>query len=378
MDDGGRFAYLPLLIPTLVLEFVILSLFFWRKPKESNEEDAAGSRRSTDLKTLVGIDVHNQFGVNLAPDIDAVEANLHSTPVMGAEFLRRNKPGESEKKCVCGCGGSKITLLDFETILSPFHFELTFLSYGVLTERILLCTRILSFGYLCGIGIWFHDSLMEIRRENVGWEFFTSWNLYMLSFYYFLAVICSIIGLRTPRLHNKLDVPEGWSKPIRCLGCIVYLLYEVLGASAFMVTTVAFTLLNPNPTFWNCTFHLATTCSIIAELCLNRMTVTLMHLPFGLTWSMMYTIFIWLVVYFGVVVKWPYDFLDTSSPFCFLWYTGLVCLFVFFYTFFTMLSQKKMGLHLAYLHRLEQSRALGLERNLLAAQDNTHTHNYSS
>ncbi len=377
MDENGRFAYLPFLIPTLLVEYIILTLFFWRKPRTSQDDDMGGRRRSTDLKTLVGMDVRNQLSMSLASDIDAVEANLHLTPVIGAEFRSKTQSQEGEKECTCGCEGYNIILLDFETILSPFHFELTFLSYGVETELILLCTRILSFGYLCGIGIWFHDSLMEIRVQNVGWEFFTSWNLYMLSLYYFLAVICSIIGLCTPRTHGKLALQGRWSKPVRCLGCAVYLLYEVLGASAFMVTTVAFTLLDPNPTFWNCTFHLATTCSIIAELCLNRMTVTLMHLPFGLTWSLAYTIFIWLVVYFGVVGKWPYDFLDTSSPFCFLWYTGLVCVFVFYYTFFTTLSQKKMNWHLAYLHRLEQSRQHILETSLLTASDNTHTQSYS-
>ena len=94
MDENGRFAYLPFLIPTLLVEYIILTLFFWRKPRTSQDDDMGGRRRSTDLKTLVGMDVRNQLSMSLASDIDAVEANLHLTPVIGAEFRSKTQSQE--------------------------------------------------------------------------------------------------------------------------------------------------------------------------------------------------------------------------------------------------------------------------------------------
>ena len=138
-----------------------------------------------------------------------------------------------------------------------------------------------------------------------------------------------------------------------------------------MVTTVAFTLLDSNPTFWNCTFHLATTLSIIMES-LNKMTVTFMHLPFGLTWALVYTTFIWLAVWLGAVSQWPYVFLDTSSPLCFLWYSGLVVCFIFYYCLFAAVSQRKMKYHEAYLRTLEENKQTSIHTDLLGAKDNTH------
>jgi hypothetical protein len=378
-----RFAYLPYLAVLLFVEYVLLVLFFWRR---RNRRSRGVARNGKDVRVASSFDVMNPLGIDIEPDEDFLSSfSAEASPDLGStaagddesdyyatQRLRKRKA----RGVVIGCGSCSLELLDSKTIMDPFNFETTFLSYGVWTERLLLFNRVLSFGYLCGVGVWFRAQLQEIRLQNVGWEFFTSWNLYMLSLYYLLAIICSCIGQQTRRRNGQQvgeETRNAWSGWCRALGCTVYLLYEVLGATAFMVTTVAFTLLDPNPTFWNCTFHLATTISIILELLLNKMTVTFMHFPFGLTWALVYTSFIWLAVWLGAVPQWPYMFLDTSSPLCFLWYSGLVMCFIFYYCLFAAVSQRKMRYHEAYLRVLEENKQTNIHTDLLAAKDNTHT-----
>jgi hypothetical protein len=363
LGEGGKFSYLPLLVPFLVIEYMILVIYFWRKHTYyQNSEDEQGANEGK----LNGADTMNRLGLAADEDFLSVEA--------GPPAAGRGEAGAISVGAGIGCGACRVEVMDWSTILEPCRFEAAFLSYGYWSERALLCSRFLSFGYLCGVGVLYRADLVGFKADTVGWQFFTSWNLYMLSFYYSVALLASLIGVNIKRRDGHLEVEtvENWSIFRQRLGVAVYILYEVLGASAFMVTTVAFTLLDSNPSFWNCTFHLATTISIIIELALNRMTVKLMHMPFGLSWAMLYTSFIWLTVWLGGVSSWPYPFLDTSTPYCLLWYSGLVICFLVYFCLFTFLSQTKMKLHEGYLHSVEEAKQVGLESDLLGARDNTY------
>jgi len=135
---------------------------------------------------------------------------------------------------------------------------------------------------------------------------------------------------------------DGWSKPLKLLAIAHHLLFEVAGASAMLVTTVAFSLLNPEFAFWNVTIHFVTMCSLLLEMFLNALPVRLDHCPFNISWALLYLTFIWPIVVTGVVSKWPYAFLDTQDWKCFFWYTGLFLINILFYVVWWLFSVTKM------------------------------------
>jgi hypothetical protein len=57
---------------------------------------------------------------------------------------------------------------------------------------------------------------------------------------------------------------------------------------------------------------------------INGFYVDPLHIIFNLIWAAMFCAFIWPYVYFGMLDHWPYPFLDTGSPACFGWYSGLI------------------------------------------------------
>jgi hypothetical protein len=224
-------------------------------------------------------------------------------------------------------------------IIRPVRFGDTYESYGPITMKLLLVTRLLSFLYFSLVAIW----RLDVINHTWAWYFFTTWNLYLLSLFYLLAFSASCIGLCS----SVANIGATNSR----LGTIVHSLYEVAGSTAFLVTVVAFTLLDPQFSFQNMTIHFFTTCSVLVEMLLNKMTVLPLHIIFNFVWASTYLAFIWTVVACGAVEEWPYDFLQTDTWQCFLWYTGLFIGVMFFFSLFWAFSKAKMKCHDAYLKR---------------------------
>jgi hypothetical protein len=246
-------------------------------------------------------------------------------------------------------------------------------SVGVNTSKaraaaIGLCIyRAVCFCYFFGVGV-----LWNLIRHG-GWQYFTNWNLMLISVFYFSAFLCSVIGLRYGHddfsVNNNRDLHVNeveWSRHVRRLGYLVHVLFEVCGGTALLVTTVDFTLLNPQFEFWNASEHFATMLSFLIELCLNCLPIRMDHFGYNALWASIYLVFIWSVVGSGARHHWPYSFLDVSSAACFVWYTGLLIADLFFYGIWAVLHRLKVYL---CLHVLGLSRVYS-EHDLIHGKDN--------
>ena len=242
-----------------------------------------------------------------------------------------------------GLAAKEEALKDESKIIKPVNFSDTYLSFGPWTQKLLCFTRIASFLFFSVVGIVINHDV----HHNWGWWFFTSWNIFLLCVFYFFASIASIIGLCSKKPSEAQIITMNVNS--NTLAILVNILYEVTGSSALLVSTVAFTLLDPHFEFWNMTIHLFNTCSIIIELILNRMEVKKIHIIFTVLWCMIYIAFIWTMVISGTVEEWPYPFLDTSTWECFLWYNGLFLIGIFFYYIFDKISGYKLKRHRSYL-----------------------------
>jgi hypothetical protein len=301
-----RFQYLPYLIPLMVVElilFIFLMLRWNKKSVMANRDDRGenGIDSSLLVNSVIYTGVIQSDSDNAMPSSQRLAAKQ--------EFLR-----------------------DELNIIRPVRFIDTYESWGPITRKLLFVTRLLSFLYFSIVSIYGEDE----HNGNFAFQYFTTWNLYLLSFYYLMAFIASSCGL---------CIDSNGVHPHTFLGIAVNMLYEVAGSSAFLVTVVAFCFLDSKLTFGNMTVHLFTTGSILIEIGLNHMEVLPLHAILNTLWASAYLGFIWTTVATGVVEEWPYPFLETDSWQCFLWYTGLFVGCIVFYTVFYFISISKMKWH---------------------------------
>ena len=242
-----------------------------------------------------------------------------------------------------------------ELYFSPVPFQYTYASVNAYGGNILLlCTRIASFCYIFGIsGLW--------NFINNDWSdlfYFTLWNVLMISAYYAMAIAASIIGLVYGDAFVKQENAEHptsgwfttaavgsegayWSAHVLRLSLFMQILFEVAGASAFFVTVVAFSVLNPDFVFWNVNVHFLTSMTFLLEMSQNSMIVRWHHVLLNMLWALIYLFYIWPAVATHKVTNWPYDFLDTSNAGCFAWYFVLFFADALFYMLLYYISRMK-------------------------------------
>ena len=124
----------------------------------------------------------------------------------------------------------------------------------------------------------------------------------------------------------------------------VHILFEYLGATAFLITVLDFTLLNSSfQSQLNVDMHFITSISFLIELSLNRMTVYIDHFRFMAYWFILYTVVIWATTYTNAtgLNDWPYDFLSTDTTTSFLWYEIIIVATIIFYCIWTLMSHLK-------------------------------------
>jgi hypothetical protein len=248
----------------------------------------------------------------------------------------------------------QLTLVEEYFAVSPF--ERTYQSLNPYGGRfLLLVTRALSFCYIFGIsGLW-----NWYRQRWTNFFYFTHWNLIMISVYYASVTLSSIVGIifnakfraRGGVMDNSwfavessMTVPEEspyWSVHAQRLGFIIQVLYEVAGGSAFFITVIAFTFLNPQFSFWNVNSHFITSMAFLLEMAQNAMIVRWHHVLLNMFWAVLYLLYIWPAVASGAVTQWPYDFLQTANAGCFGWYFVLFLGNVIFYFLWYYLSRVK-------------------------------------
>jgi hypothetical protein len=212
---------------------------------------------------------------------------------------------------------------------------------GAMSSKTLAITRIVS-----AVFFWiFFALLLTISYYRRIWVFFTNWNVLLLMVYYSIAATASIIKL------SNADGKHEW------LGNVVAILFTIVAPTALFITSVDFILLSREVTYWNFSGHLITSVTVLMELTQNSMHVTWRNMPITYAWALLYLSFIWPVRANNVAKRWPYDFLDTSSPTCFLWYPGLFLMITLFFAIFKALVELKFMCARKYFseYHLEES-----------------------
>jgi hypothetical protein len=311
----SRFCYLPWLAMTMLL---LLSLFVRLVRKA--QRDSLGDGDDVDGSLLIdsvmyaGVHQHENSPDDILPTSTGLAAKAED---------RRN-----ELK-----------------ILQAVQIQETYKSFGRCTQYLLCLWRIISFLFFSVVAI----AIDEEVHHTWGWYFFTTWNLWLLAIFFFLASTSSLLGM-----FASADTISSYNNSK--LSLLVYILFEVAFPAALLVTAVDITILNPPPStwhFWNMTIHIYNSVSMIVEFGLNRIEITRWHCILFLFWIVIYTIFIWLMVFTGVVQEWPYDFLQTETWDSFLWYSGLLIGSQCMYYGISRLSMWKMKMHKSYLHSHE-------------------------
>ena len=239
-----------------------------------------------------------------------------------------------------------ISPLDFvQQSPCPLRFESTHESFTGPLRYTLFVTRFLSLIYILGVSVIVNDVTMPDDR---GWLYFTNWNTKLIAFYFLLAFISSVTGLLSP---SNVDLARSASSTSAQNGeqnCYLSIyvrtftiLFEVAGGTSILVTVVAFGILDHSLSFWNVSLHLVTLITLLVELSLNKIFVRYDHYPFNLSWATIYLVFIWILVYSGQQ-DWPYFFLKTDSPNCYLFYSGLILADLLFYTIWYSFSELKL------------------------------------
>lgn len=250
-------------------------------------------------------------------------------------YCRKRVKGHLDKPLLSMAGSEEAeALLLFPRV--PFARAVT--SINLPATRLLMCTRLASAAVFLGLGVTVNAQLND---GNFDIKFFTNWNVLLVSMYYVLASAASISEARSPSA-TVADEEQRSSQ----FAVVLHVLFEVAGSTAFLITVVNFLFLDQDVRdLENTVCHLATSCSFIIEAILNSFAITRAHFIFLILWYLFYISVIWTCVAFSAVQNWPYDFLDTSTPYCFAWYTGLLVAASFFYYLFYVLNMLKTGLH---------------------------------
>lgn len=179
---------------------------------------------------------------------------------------------------------------------------------------------------------------LTFSLHPTSWHFFTQWNVCLITFFFLLASVASLLHVL------KLDTSKYLSeKTLSILNFSLSLLFEIVGASAIFVTCVDLSFLSADPSLLNMVLHVSTSCSQLVELSLNNISVDAHHFLFALGWPQLYLIFITIIVTTGIR-GWPYDFLRTDTPNCFIWYHLMLLLFVIFYAVWCALFKAKVAI----------------------------------
>ena len=307
-----RFKYLPFLAPCMLIEFL---LFVW-VVRRCRRRSLTEARENTDDSHVVNSVLYSSI-----THASHAHGDGELIPSTGTLAARRQEQAEAS------------------SFLRPIPFSNTYLSYGPLTQKLLVLTRFVS-------SLIFLSALVvpvAVQRWRLFDEFyFTTWNLYLLTIFYANAFVASCIGLCSAD-------PNRESR--KRFGMAVHMLYEVAGSTAFLITVVAYSFIDDSFTLWNMSVHLITSGTVLIELTLNRMPVFPDHCLLSAIWGSVFLTFTWIGVGTGLVDEWPYPFMATDTPQCFLWYSGMLLGFICFFFVFERLNHFKLRCQNAYLRQ---------------------------
>ena len=194
-------------------------------------------------------------------------------------------------------------------------------------DRVLLLFRFCSFLYfLCVAWAWNWSKAADGNSPSQKYNYFTNWNLVLITVYFLNALSCSVLHaldkVRHLSAQHHAIVEQLCRNSAR--------LFDVCGSCALFVTVVSYGILDHSGDQWNVIAHITNSVFMIVEAAFNDLAGSMESFKFVIFWAYFYLIFTWGLVGTGVKGS-PYFFLETSSATAFGWYSGLlVLLFLFF------------------------------------------------
>jgi hypothetical protein len=214
------------------------------------------------------------------------------------------------------------------------------------TNWILCATRFGSFLYFA-ILAW---GISWARYgANDMYNYFTHWNIVLLTVYFFIASIHSIVYILAKNGLGGITNPpwQDVSHPLKDYPLIfgptnayerfcknTARLHDFAGCCAIFITVVNFGVLDSSTEMWNVVSHLTNSIFIGFDLLNNNIESSMESYKWNISWIYLFIIFTWGIVESGVK-PWPYFFLNTDKSAAYAWYEGLLILnFIFFLIWF--------------------------------------------
>ncbi|XP_071736441.1 uncharacterized protein [Rutidosis leptorrhynchoides] len=248
---------------------------------------------------------------------------------------------------------------EFEPIGILYEDETWTTSLKAVHPGWLLAYRLIAFGLLSAILI------TNLAVVGVGaFFYYTQWTFALVTLYFGLASSLSIYGcyqswnevgddnidcagldtergmLVTPLIEDNLDphhMPNKLSnqaevrvrKTADLCGYLCLIVFQMSAGAVGLTDSVFWFIICPfllpaayRFNFLNVSLHSVNAVLLLIEVILNRLRFPFFRLAYFALWTCIFVIFQW-ILHACVSMRWPYVFLDLSSPYAPIWYFGL-------------------------------------------------------
>ncbi|CAJ1931434.1 unnamed protein product [Sphenostylis stenocarpa] len=130
-------------------------------------------------------------------------------------------------------------------------------------------------------------------------------------------------------------------------GYIFQIIFQTCGGAVVLTDVVFWLILYPSMTkkdvrlkFMDVSLHSLNAVFLLGEALLNCMRFPVFRFAYFILWTAIFVIFQW-IIHACVSLWWPYPFLDLSSPYAALWYTGVGVMHIPCYAVFALIVKLK-------------------------------------
>ncbi|CAH9138198.1 unnamed protein product [Cuscuta epithymum] len=185
------------------------------------------------------------------------------------------------------------------------------------------------------LGLLFADAVLH----GIGiFYFYTQWTLTLVTFYFGVGSLQSIYGMKSSKdLASEIENSDVESS---IGGYAAQIIFQMCSGAVVLTDIVFWLIIYPFLTdsdyqlhFLDVCLHSVNAVFLLGEVALNRLSFPFFRIAYFLLWTCGFVIFQW-IIHMCVSMRWPYSFLDLSSPYAPLWYLGVgalhfPCFFVF-------------------------------------------------
>ena len=191
-----------------------------------------------------------------------------------------------------------------------FSAERTFKSLNYCADYFLCFTRFVSFMYMLIIPV-VYGSLIAANGYTI-WYSFRLWLCALVTFYFFLVTINSVIGLSlSPK--NRCCLASSKASGYQYYAAFLQFFFTVAGATSLFVLVIMFWFYDDTLGLLNISFSLAPAFCMIWEMFLSKFYVRFNYFWCNLLFLFTYIIVIWLCAYFNKLAFFPYRALSLQT-----------------------------------------------------------------